>query len=90
MTSQEKLVMTNTIENIIENAFGKIVSKFRILNHEWEMDGYGYIVNDGTSNKLVVTNHNKPMVANKDYLHTKIKEYKETIQETERALFLLK
>ena len=80
----------NFIEKTIEKDFGKIVSKFRILTHEWEMDGYGYIVNDGTSIKVVATNHNKPMVVNKDYLNSKIREYKETIQETERAMFLLK
>jgi hypothetical protein len=82
--------MKSFIEKTIEKEIGKIVSKFRILTHEWEMDGYGYIINDGTNVKPVVTNHNKPMVVNSDYLHSKIKEYKETIQETERALFLLK
>ena len=80
----------NFIEKTIEKDFGKIVSKFRILTHEWEMDGYGYIVSDGTANKVIVTNHNRPMVANADYLLSKIKEYKEIIQETERALFLVK
>jgi hypothetical protein len=80
----------NSTEKRIENDFGKIVSKFKILTHEWEMDGYGYIVNDGTRNKIVITNHNKPMVANTDFLHSKIKQYKEIIQETERALFLVK
>jgi hypothetical protein len=80
----------NTMEKKIENDFGKIISKFKILNHEWEMDGYGYIVNDGTQNKVVITNHNKPIVANVEYIHAKIREYKETIQETERALFLIK
>lgn len=80
----------NSIEKKIEKDFGKIVSKFKILTHEWEMDGYGYIVNDGIQNKIVITNHNKPMVTNADYLHSKIKEYKETVQETERALFLVK
>lgn len=82
--------MKNYSDEKVEKEFGKIVSKFRILTHEWEMDGYGYIVNDGTDNKVVITNHNKPMVANADHLHSKIKEYKEVIQETERALFLVK
>jgi hypothetical protein len=80
----------NTTEQKIEKNFGKIVSKFKILNHEWEMDGHGYIVNDGTQKKVVITNHNKPIVANVEYIHAKISEYKETIQETERALFLIK
>jgi hypothetical protein len=82
--------MKNYNDEKIEKDLGKIVSKFRILTHQWEMDGYGYIINDGTNNKVAITNHNKPMIANADYLHSKIKEYKETIQETERALFLIK
>ena len=80
----------NFTEKKIEKEFGKIISKFKILTHEWEMDGYGYIVNGKTDNMVVITNHGKPMVANTDYLHSKIKDYKEIIQETERALFLIK
>lgn len=84
------LTPLNFAEKQIEKDFGKILSKFKILNHEWEMDGYGYIVNGKTDNMVVITNHGKPMVANTDYLHSKIKDYKEIIQETERALFLIK
>jgi hypothetical protein len=80
-----------TLDKKIENNFGKIISKFRILNLEWEMDGYGYIVSDIEYNKnIIVTNHGKPMVVNKSYLNDVISTYKETIQETERALFLIK
>jgi hypothetical protein len=79
------------LERKIEKEFGKIISKFKILHHEWEMDGYGYIVKDLEYNKnIIVTNHGKPMIVNKDYLNEIISSYKETIQETERALFLLK
>jgi hypothetical protein len=80
----------NTIEQKIEKEFGKIISKFRVLYHGWEMDRYGYIVNDGNINQIVVTDHNKPMIVDKNYINLKVKEYKEIIQETERALFLIK
>lgn len=81
----------NSTERKIEKDFGKIISKFKILSHEWEMDGYGYIVSDIEYNKnVIVTNHGKPMVVNKSYLNDVISTYKETIQETERALFLIK
>ena len=81
----------NSTEKKIEKDFGKIISKFKILHHEWETDGYGYIVEDLEYNKnIIVTNHGKPMIVNKDYLNKMISSYKETIQETERAMFLVK
>jgi hypothetical protein len=86
----DKDFLKNSLELKIEEKFGKIVSKFRILNHEWEMDGYGYIVNSGIDCQPVVTNHGKPMIVDKGYLETKISSYKEAIQETQRALFLVK
>jgi len=81
---------SNHLERKIEKDFGKIISKFKILHHEWEMDGYGYIVKDIEYNKnVIVTNHGKPMVVNKSYLNDIISGYKERIQETQRALFLI-
>jgi len=86
----DKDFLKNSLENKIEKEYGKIISKFKVLDHKWEMDGYCYIVSGEKGNQIVTTNHGKPMVVDKDYLHTKIREYKETIQETERALFLVK
>ena len=88
--SEISLEQLNKIEKTIEKDFGKIISKFKILTHEWEMDGYGYIVSDLEYNKhAIVTNHGKPMVVNKSYLNDIISGYKERIQETQRALFLI-
>jgi hypothetical protein len=88
--SEISLERLNKIEKTIEKDFGKIISKFKILTHEWEMDGYGYIVSDLEYNKhAIVTNHGKPMVVNKSYLNDIIAGYKERIQETQRALFLI-
>jgi hypothetical protein len=85
--SPEKLDKT---EKTIEKDFGKIISKFKILHHEFEMDGYGYIVSDLEYNKnVIVTNHGNPMVVNKSYLNDIIAGYKERIQDTQRALFLI-
>jgi hypothetical protein len=89
--SFDDTIYSNPVEQKIEKDFGKIIYKFKILSHEWEMDGYGYIVRDIEYNKnIIVTNHGKPIVVNKDYLNDVISTYKETIQETERALFLIK
>ena len=84
----------NSTEKKIEREFGKIISKFKILTHEWDMDGYGYIVSDNNikddKNVLVLTNHNKPYVAELFELHAKIAEYQTIISETEEAIHLLK
>jgi len=88
--SWDDLPYSNLIEKKIEKEFGKIISKFKILNHEWEMDGYGYVISSGIDSQLVITDHGKPKIIDKEYLNTKISEYKETIQETQRALFLIK
>jgi len=80
----------NSTEQKIEKEFGKIVSKFKILTHEWEMDGYGYVINDKNDKRIIVTNHGKPMIVDRNYLNDIISGYKERIQETQRALFLIK
>jgi hypothetical protein len=80
----------NSTEKKIEKEFGKIVSKFKILTHEWEMDGYGYVINDKNDKRIIVTNHGKPMIVDRNYLNDIISGYKERIQETQRALFLIK
>lgn len=83
--------LKNSLELKIEQDFGKIVFKFKILNHEWEMDGYGYVIDDGVDyRKIVVTDHGKLKIADKDYLANKIKEYEEIIKETKKAINLFK
>ena len=81
---------TNGIESKIEKNLGKIVAKFKILHHEWEMDGYGYIIDNQGEKQLVISDHGAIRIADKEHLNELIKNYKEIIQETERALFLLK
>lgn len=70
----------------VENRFGKIVHKFKIFYYDWEMDNYGYVVNDGEKNKLVTTNHGRLTEMCVDYLFHKIKEYENAIQETKEAI----
>lgn len=80
----------STIESKIEKNLGKIVAKFKILHHEWEMDGYGYIIDNQGEKQLAISDHGAIRIVDKEYLNGLIKNYKEIIQETERALFLLK
>lgn len=79
----------NPPEKKMEKDLGKIVFKFKVLHHEWEMDGYGYIIDTKEGKQLVTTNHGRPMFSNKDYLKNMIKLYKEVIQETEKASSLI-
>ena len=82
--------MTNTaLEQKIENQFGKIISKFPILHHEWEMDGYGFVVEKDNKRNVVLTHHGNLMIVDVKELHNYISAYKDVIQKTERAIFLL-
>jgi len=75
-----------SLELRIVEQFGKIVKKFKILHHGWDMDGYGYIVTDGNTNKIVTTDHGKPIIVDSSYLNAKIREYGDIILETGEAI----
>ena len=81
--------MSNHLEEKIKEQFGKIVLKFQILHNGWEGDGYGYVVEKDEKKLLVLTNHNKPYVAELSELHAKIAEYQTIISETQKAIHLL-
>ena len=78
------------IDSKIEKNLGKIVAKFKILHHEWEMDVYGYIIDNQGENQLVISDHGAIRIVDKEHLNELIKNYKEVIQETEKALSLIK
>jgi hypothetical protein len=88
--SWDDLPYSSAVEKKIEKDFGEIISKFRILHHQWEMDGYGYIINSGTGHKLVITDHGKPLIVGRDYLINKLKGYNDIVQNTEKVLSLIK
>lgn len=81
-----KIENKTTLDLKIEKRFGKILSKFKIFYYDWEMDNYGYVVNDGTKNKLATTNHGRLVEVEVDYLFHKIKEYENAIKETKEAI----
>ena len=87
---EDNLNMKTYTEQNIEKTFGKIISKINILHHCWEGDGHGYVVEKEGKKILVLTNHGNPYIATISELNLKITEYKTVIQETERAIFLLK
>jgi hypothetical protein len=54
------------------------------------MDGYGYIIDDQGEKQLVISDHGVIRIVDKEHLNELIKNYKEIIQETEKALSLIK
>lgn len=83
------ILKLTALELKITEKFGKIVYKFPILHHNWECDGYGYIVNDGKNNKVVTTNHTNPVIVDSNFLNSKIREYGDMILETNEAIKIL-
>jgi len=86
----EKPKLTTHFDNKIEEKYGKIISTFPIRHHEWEMDGYGYVVENKNGRDIILTDHGNPYISNIKELESLIVSYKDIIQKTERAMFLLK
>ena len=70
----------------VEQKYGKILKKIKILYCDWGMDSCGYVVKDNAVNKIIVTNHGQPMVVDSSYLNAKIKEYEDAIEDTKEAI----
>jgi len=75
-----------TLDLKVIEKYGKIISKFKILYYDWEMDNDGYIVTDGNKNMIITTNHGRLMETSVDYLKQKIKEYEYAINETKKSI----
>jgi len=56
-----------------------VVDEFDVLRHRWEMDGFGYVVLDGDTRRIVLTNHEKPYFASHN-------EVADLIEKTENVL----
>ena len=80
--NQEK----TTLDLKVEEKYGTILKKFKILYYNWEMDDSGYVVSNGARNIMVTTNHGRLTEMSADYLRYKIKEYEDVIKETKDAI----
>lgn len=85
-TKMESIQPLTNLELRIAERFGSIVKKFKILHHGWEMDAYGYVVNTDNGKQIVVTDHGNPILSNRNYLISKIKEYEKVISETSQIV----
>jgi hypothetical protein len=72
----------------IESKYGKIIYSFPVFHHNWELDGYGFVVEDTTGRKIILTNHNQAYEASKNEIMSKIAEYTKLISDTKKALYL--
>lgn len=79
-------VKKTTLDLKVEQKYGKILKKFKILYYKWEMDDSGYVVNNGTKNIMVTTNHGRLTEMSVDYFKHKIKEYEDAIKDTKEAI----
>lgn len=69
--------------------FGAILYQFRLLYHEWECDGWGWIVDNGGHRSLVLSSHGQFYFAEIKELEARLSLYREIVAETEKAIALL-
>lgn len=66
-----------------------IVHSFKIMHHEWEGDGWGWIISDGKEHKVLMSTHGSIYVATENELALHIQELADVLSETLRARQLL-
>lgn len=67
-----------------------VLYEFKVLRHEWEGDGAGWVVSfEDKPNKIVLSNHGEKYIAEWDDLNELVKTYKEAVQNTNNAISLL-
>ena len=81
--------MKTIIEEKIEEHFGEIIYKFPVLHHNWECDGYGYVVEKNGKKDIVMTNHGNLYVSSVKELYVKLAEYTKISFDTKKAITLL-
>lgn len=81
----------NNNDSKLEDLFGKILYKFPVFHHNWEMDGYGFITETSDGKRhVILTNHSIPYKATNEELQNKIAEYTKLIADTKKAVVLFK
>ena len=81
--------MKLTLEQIIEDKFGNIIYKFPVLHHNWECDGYGYIVEKEKKRNIILSNHGNLYISSIEELHNKLAEYTKVAFDTKKAITLI-
>lgn len=73
---------------ITENLFGSILYEFDILENEKFAKKKGYITTENGERSIIISDCGGFHVSCKKVLEEKIAQYKQAIQETEKALYL--
>lgn len=81
--------MNSNIEQKLVNEFGEIIYKFPVLHHNWECDGYGYIVEKNGKRDVVLSNHGNLYISSVKELEAKLAEYTKITYDTKKAITLL-
>ena len=80
----------NTIlEQKVTDQFGDIIYKFPVLHHNWECDGYGYIVEKEGKREVILSNHSNLYISSIQELQVKLAEYTKFTYDTKKAITLL-
>ena len=77
-----------TVIERTEEQFGKVIFEFPVLWHNWECDGYGYIVEKDGKRDVILSNHSNLYISSVEELHTKLAEYTKVKFETKKAIAL--
>lgn len=67
-----------------------VIHYFEVLYSGWECDGMAWIIDMDNTKKLIMTNHGTMYEAQLSELQGLLKYYAETMQETQKAVDLLK
>ena len=78
--------MKSILEQKVEDKFGNIIYKFSILHHNWECDGYGYIVEKDGKRDIVLSNHGNLYISSAQELQIKLAEYTKVVFDTKKEL----
>jgi len=81
--------MNSILEQKVKEQFGEIIYKFPVFHHNWECDGYGYIVERNGERDVILSNHSNLYKSSIKELEQKIGEYKKVEFETKKAITLL-
>jgi len=81
--------MESILEEKVTKQFGEIVYKFPILHHNWECDGYGYVVEREGKRDIVLSNHSNLYISSIRELQSKLAEYIKITYDTKKAITLL-
>lgn len=81
--------MNSILEQKVKEQFGEIIYKFSVLHHNWECDGYGYIVKKEGKRNIILSNHSNLYISSIQELQIKLAEYTKITYDTKKAITLL-